>query len=144
MRHIPWTALWILALGALVALTPFHLFPVCPGRVPTVMGGVVPMKCHWMGRAVLGDAALTLTAGLVLFFCRQPAARLAVAVLLAVTGLLIVLTPSMLIGVCAVETMPCRMGTAPALYLLGGLLTLTALCIIMAARRALAGAGRRP
>ncbi len=143
MARFSWSGAAALALALLTALAPFEIFPVCTAAMKTAAGASVPMKCFWTARAVLADAAFAGLAGILLCFLRQPAARRAVGALLALAGLLVVLTPAWLIGVCAGETMPCRMGTAPALYLLGGLAFVTGLCAAAAAGRD-SGPGRRP
>ena len=129
MKRGRFSACAVLALGLLTILVPYGVFPVCEGLIATASGGAVPMKCFWTARAVAGLGALLLFAGLVLFFAKSPPVRFGVALMLLPVGLLTFLVPWKLIGVCASEAMPCRMGTLPALGLLGLFTGVTATAI---------------
>ena len=129
MKEISWGALLLIVLGCLIALTPYHLFPVCKATVPTASGGAVPMKCFWTARAVLGNGGMIAFAGLLLLFVKTPGVRLGAALAPFSAGLLAVMTPHGLIGVCPGETMACHMGTLPALTLLGSFAVLAAIGI---------------
>ncbi len=139
MKGFSWGALALLVLGLLITLTPQFVFPVCSAGVPTASGGVVPMKCFWTARAVLGDGAAIALSGLLLFFIKTPGVRLGAALLPLAAGALAVLTPHWLIGVCPGEMMACHMGTLPALTLLGLLAVLAAACVAGRARKNMAG-----
>ena len=144
MNELPWGAVFTVALGLLVCLAPYHIFPVCEGHSPTS----APMKCFWAARATLGNGGLTIFAGCLLLLSHHAPFRLGVALMLLPVGLLVIVTPGLLIGVCANELMPCHMGTLPALALLGTLLVVTGLGMAHAARKNLAfvrkGKGDRP
>ena len=124
-----------MALGLLVALTPYVLFTVCQTGVPTASGSFVPMKCFWTARASLGNGGLIVFSGLVLCIARHPGVRLGAALVTAAAGTLAILTPVWVIGVCPGGMMPCHMGTRPALILLGLLTVLAAALIALRARR---------
>jgi hypothetical protein len=111
--------LLLIAAGALLASVPHVLLPVCGHGVATAFGGSVPMKCFWTARAELGVGALTAFGGLAYCLCRDTAVRLGIAAMSAAAGLLAVAFPTLLIGVCARETMPCRTGALPGLVLAG-------------------------
>ena len=132
-----WGTFALVMLGTLVVLTPYYVFPVCQASVATAAGGTAPMKCFWSARAALGTGGLTIAAGLLLFFARYSGVRLGIALMLLPVGLLTILAPSALIGVCVTETMPCRMGTLPALSLLGLLVMLTAAVMAFRSGKAL-------
>ena len=137
MKVISWGTFVLVILGTLVVLTPYSVFPICQAAVSTASGGTVPMKCFWSARATLGNGGLIIAAGLLLFFAKHSGVRLGIALMLLPVGLLTILTPSVLIGVCAAETMPCHMGTLPALSLLGLLVMLTAAVIAFRSGKAL-------
>ena len=135
MNKISWGAVLTVALGILVCLTPYTLFPVCEGHITTAAGGAVPMKCFWSARASLGNGGLAIVAGGLLLLSNHAPFCLGVTIMLVFLGLAIILTPGLLIGVCASEMMSCHMGTLPALTLLGLLLMGTAICMAFAARK---------
>jgi hypothetical protein len=135
MKKISWGAFFLVVLGTAIALAPYFLFPVCQASVPTASGGAVPMKCFWTARAALGDGGVIVFSGLLLFFVKAPGVRLGIALAPLLAGALVAATPQWLIGVCPGEMMACRMGTLPALTLLGGGAVITAVCVA-------AGAGK--
>ncbi|MBP3730201.1 MAG: DUF4418 family protein [Mailhella sp.] len=106
-------------LGMLIVLTPYCIFPVCTKMMQLEGGSFAPMKCFWTARSVLGNGSIIILAGIMTCLCRTYALRAALGVMASAAGMVVVLTPSFLIGVCAGETMRCRMQTAPSLYLLG-------------------------
>ena len=124
--HIPGITL-ILA-GTLIALAPYFLVPVCEGHAP--------MKCFWTARAALGTGILIIWGGLLYCLCRDAGTRLGIAAMSAGAALLAIAFPSVLIGVCATETMPCHMGTLPALVLAGSLALAISLTACLRCRRA--------
>jgi hypothetical protein len=139
VKRFSWGAVVTIALGALIVLAPYGLFPVCEAAVLTAAGGSVPMKCFWTARASLGNGGLAIAAGFLLLFAQNPGLRLGLASLVLAAGLLTVLAPTALIGVCRGETMPCHMGTLPALMLLGSLTMLAGAAMIFKAKKAMAG-----
>lgn len=137
MKGFSWGALILTVLGLLIAITPYAVFPVCAVTVPAAAGGIVPMKCFWTARAVLGVGGIIACSGLLLFFIKNPAMRLGMAFAPFAAGLLTVLIPNKLIGVCPGAMMACRMGTLPALTLLGSLVMAAAVCIAVNAKKRL-------
>lgn len=132
-------ALFIMALGIVIAATPEFFFPVCEAQIKTFTGMFVPMKCFWTGKALQGCGASVSFAGLLLLFINSGPMRLGVQLMLFPLGLLIIALPNGLIGVCLKESMPCHMGTLPAATILGvltALLPLVALVRYRLGRRA--------
>ena len=113
--------------GALLALVPIILLPVCEGTIATASGGSVPMKCFWTARTELGAGALVAFGGILYCVFRNAGIRFGIAIMTAGAALLAMAFPTVLIGVCASETMPCRMGTLPAIVLFGALVLVAAL-----------------
>ena len=115
--------------GALSVLFPQFLLPVCQGMVSTGSGGGIPMKCFWTARAEIGAGALVAFGGLLFCVSRDTGVRFGIAAMTAGAALLNIALPTVLIGVCATETMPCHMGTQPALLLVGIVVLLVALIV---------------
>jgi drug/metabolite transporter (DMT)-like permease len=77
------------------------------------------MKCGWTARAETGMGALIMIAGGLLIARGTPETRQAVGVFSIAFGILVVLFPTVLIGMCALADHPCRLLTQPALEILG-------------------------
>ena len=115
--------------GVSLTLMPQFLLPVCQGMAPTASGGGIPMKCFWMARAEIGIGALVVLGGFLYCFSHDAGTRFCLAAMTAGAALLAIAFSTVLIGVCAAETMPCRMGTQPALVLVGAVILLVALVV---------------
>lgn len=110
--------IFLILAGALIAVVPQFILPVCESGVATASGGSVPMKCFWTARAELGTGALVAFCGTLLCVCRDADVRSGIAAVTSAASLLALAFPTILIGMCGAETMPCRMGALPALILL--------------------------
>ncbi len=131
-------------LGLLIAVGPQIIFPICGVRTtesetmqdtpnPKMsmgnestenMGGGAamssPMKCHWTGRAEIGVGALIVLGGLLLLLLRNRQARFGLTLALGLNGILALLIPTVLIGVCGSTRMDCHTLTLPALTIASG------------------------
>jgi hypothetical protein len=123
------TALYALAggmlvLGLLIALTGWYIFPVCEmeGKfVETKAGKLLPMPCGYTARAETGLGALVGLVGLGMIALPSYGSRRAFGVMAVGLGAVVMLVPTMLIGMCAAPDHICRVATQPALLLLGGI-----------------------
>lgn len=122
--HI-WAAV-VLILGILTVLIPWYLFPVCGvGRYAPPAGTFARMHgCDGTLKAATVLGILTMCAGLLPLIFKQHLAGLISAVSTAVIGVLLILFPTVITGVCKVPTMPCVFGTKPALVMAGIVLIL--------------------
>lgn len=112
----------LIVLGIVVILTPWFLFPVCEVEgmyLKTASGTQMPMKCGWTARAETGMGALIIVTGGLLAARTSRETRQAAGVFSIATGVLVILFPTVLIGMCALADHPCRMVTLPALEVLG-------------------------
>ena len=105
-----------IVLGLLIALGPQFLFEVC-----AAMDGNF-MKCHWSAQAEIGIGALIVALGLASLFFASPKIRLGLAIGIFLSGILALLIPYVLIGGCAMDSMPCRKAAFPAITVIGILL----------------------
>ncbi len=112
----------LVILGILIILVPWIIFPVCEMEgiyVVTAAGAKLPMTCGWTARAETGVGALIILAGGLLIARSTRETRQAVGIFSIAMGALVVLFPTVIIGMCKVATHPCRLTTLPALEILG-------------------------
>jgi hypothetical protein len=112
----------LVILGILVILVPWIIFPVCEMQglyVESVSGMKFPMPCGWTARAEIGVGALIVVAGGILIAMKTPETRQAVGVFALALGALVILFPTVLIGMCKLASHPCRTTTLPALEIIG-------------------------
>jgi hypothetical protein len=115
------TGIVIAVLGLLTALIPTVIFKVC-----AAMDGKF-MKCHWTSQTEVAIGIATIVLGLLIVLSKEKAAEAAYAVASAINGVLVILIPTVVIGVCGSHDMPCHSGTQPALIIAGALIIVTAL-----------------
>ena len=112
-------------LGALVITLPHCILPVCEYfgmYMETKMGMLVPMKCHYTAYAEVGVGATIIVASVVLMVSNMVQTKKALSIVGAVLGINVMLLPTYLTGMCGMASMPCRIGTQPALLILGVLI----------------------
>lgn len=100
-----------IVIGIILALIPDVIAPTCP-KMETGMF----MKCHWMGKAVLGSGILVILFGIIYTIAKKRTSRLVVSICNFCLSLYICAVPSFLIGGCMKPEMPCRAKTIPAVY----------------------------
>ncbi|MDR1309144.1 MAG: DUF4418 family protein [Deltaproteobacteria bacterium] len=122
--------------GLLYILVPHHLLPVCefasagssqPHGVSVQemaahdgAGGMSPAHavCFYTARAELGLGLLIVMGAILLAFSGSAGYRAGILALEAGAAAIGALFPTVLIGVCQSQRMPCRAGTLPALIIL--------------------------
>ena len=110
----------LIILAVLIAIVPIFSDCVSAGRMLTLDNGrEIPMKCHWTGRAELGLGLPLLTVGLTLFFSRRRESYRTLGLVGISLGIVTILLPTALIGVCGMPDMPCHSIMQPALILMG-------------------------
>jgi hypothetical protein len=116
MKNRAITGFGAVAAGLLIALGPQYIFKLCP---PAEDGHF--MTCHWTGCAEIGVGLLIAAFGAGLLLFSSPGTRFGLSLAIALTGILAVLLPSVLIGGCMMETMACRRVVFPTLTVIGAL-----------------------
>ena len=115
------TGIVIAILGLITALIPTVILKVCDA-----MDGKF-MKCHWTSQTEVAIGIATLVLGLLVILAKEKAAAAAYAVASAINGVLVILIPTVVIGVCGSAEMRCNSGTKPALIIAGALIVVVAL-----------------
>jgi hypothetical protein len=89
------------------------------------------MKCGYTARAEAAVGALVILAGLTLLALPSRDSRRALGVIGIGLGAVTLLIPTVLIGVCTAADAPCRIGTLPALILLGVLTAIAGIFLVL-------------
>lgn len=92
-------------------------------------GKTISMKCHWSAIAEIAVGIPLLTLSLLLLFTRNKQTHLSLGIMGVVLGVLAILIPTYLIGVCSSDMMICNMLMRPALILAGGLVVIVSLAV---------------
>ncbi len=124
----------LVLLGIVIILTPWIIFPVCEQYGSYAMlqsGGKIPMPCGWTARAESGIGALIAIGGGLLIFRSTPETRQAVGIYTLAMGILVILFPTFLTGMCKMAEHPCRTLTLPALEILGIIVILVGGYLVM-------------
>ena len=106
--------------GFSAILLPSFYACAAEGKAIQLPGGkTLPMKCLWTARAEAGIGAMVLLVGVLLLISRTLESRKFLSLCAFGLGILIVLFPTTLIGVCANPEMPCASVMKPILFLTG-------------------------
>lgn len=116
------TAGLLIVMALLIGIVPQFTDCASQGRQLTLEnGGQMPMKCHWTAIAEIGMAVPLLAAGVLMMVSTRKESLRNLSLLGGLQGILIILLPTWLIGVCANPNMVCNSTMKPALIMLGGL-----------------------
>lgn len=111
-------ALILLAVG--IAVAPLFLECQYYGLTMKLANGMsAPMKCHWTAMAEIGIALPLAAVGAASGFSKSKEARRVLAIVGMALGLVAIMVPAYLIGVCPNEDMLCNALMRPALILMG-------------------------
>lgn len=125
-------ALVVVALA--VAIIPQFTDCQSQGRAITLANGTtIPMKCHWTAQGEIALAVPTLAVGAMMVASRRKESSRYLAVTGAVLGVLIILLPTKIIGVCS-TAMLCNTVMKPSLVALGAVATTVGLLGLVLAR----------
>ena len=105
-------SLLILGLGAFTSIAPYSFAHVCEV-------GEKVMKCHWTGRIELFIGISIALLGLLKLLSSDAKYQLGLNAGILVNALGVILTPTLLIGVCGMKTMHCASVAKPTLIVFG-------------------------
>lgn len=98
-------------------------------------GKTVPMKCHWTGIAEIGVAVPLLLVGIFDITSKRKETFNLLSLMGVVLGALVILFPTVLIGVCANPEMLCNMVMKPGLVLSGSLAIIASAVVFITSRK---------
>ena len=115
-------AVAMVVLALVIGILPGFTDCESQGRaIKTAAGTMIPMKCHWTGRAEMALALPLLGVGALMFRARRKETVRNLGVLGVLMGAVAILLPTALIGVCGSPDMLCNALMRPALILSGSL-----------------------
>lgn len=110
----------MIVLALIIAIVPLFTDCLASGRTLTTADGrSVPMKCHWTAIAEIGLAVPLALIGVFNLTSKRRETFQTLNWIGTALGALVILFPTVLIGVCASDAMPCNMVEKPALILSG-------------------------
>ncbi len=125
-----------IVLALVIGILPLFTDCLSQGKVMTLANGMtVPMKCHWTAIAEIGVAIPLLLVGIFEITSKRKESLTILSVLGVVLGILAILFPTVLIGVCANPMMNCHMVMMPALILSGALVIIASIIVFVTSRK---------
>ncbi|MGQ9554918.1 MAG: DUF4418 family protein [Anaerolineae bacterium] len=116
----------VLAIG--LAVIPQFTDCQSQGKMITLPNGKqIPMKCHWSAQAELALAVPLAAVGVMLAAGKRRETGRFLSITGAILGVLAILVPTALIGVCDSSEMICRTTMEPSVILMGTLVILASL-----------------
>ncbi len=125
-----------IVLALIIGILPMFTDCLSQGRsLELANGKTVPMKCHWTGIAEIGVAIPLLFVGIFEITSKRKESLTILSVLGVVLGILAILFPTFLIGVCANPDMTCNMLMRPGLILAGVLAVIASVIVFVTSRK---------
>ena len=130
----------LIILGLIVAIAPWTFAPVCEVHtaenpnglwIVTSSGKLMPMPCGYTARAEIGVGALLVILGGLAALFLTAGNKLVMGIMGISVGGLVIALPTVLTGMCAMSSHPCRTTTEPVLILLGVVVIIVSLVVIL-------------
>jgi hypothetical protein len=115
-----------IVLGLLAAIGPQTIFQPCLDVMEVCVDGMsnnvfMPMKCYWSAMAEIGPGGAIAILGLLLLCFRKSQMRLGIIFAQTLLGIMAILFPAKLIGICMSKTHDCHLLFYPMILVLGSL-----------------------
>lgn len=115
-----WMGIVLMAIALVIIIVPqFTNCTANGGMVTTEAGKQIPMKCFWTARAEIGAGVLLLAIGLLMLLSKFKESVRNLSILGIILGIITMLFPVYLIGVCATPTMLCATVMKPLMITCG-------------------------
>ena len=125
----------IIVLALTIAIVPIFTDCLANGRSLTTDKGMsVPMKCHWTALAEIGLAVPLVLTGILNITSKRKETLRSLSLVNLVMGALVIMFPTILIGVCAMASMPCNLVEKPLLIMSGILIMGASLVTLFSSR----------
>lgn len=125
----------LIVLALVIGIVPLFTDCLAHGRTLTTDTGMsIPMKCHWTALAEIGVAVPLALVGLFNITSKRKETLQTINTLGLALGVMTILFPTVLIGVCKNPDMPCHMIELPALILSGILVIVAGLVALVNSR----------
>jgi hypothetical protein len=125
-------AVIIVILALVVVIVPQFTNCSAEGKTLTLQNGkTVAMKCAWSARAELALGIPLLALGVLMAVSRRKETLRSLSILDVILGVLIILIPTSMIGVCASAAMDCNSILKPTMIVCGILVILAGLAALV-------------
>jgi hypothetical protein len=119
---------FFIILALVIGIVPQFTDCLAQGKTIALPNGkTIPMKCHWTRQAEVAVAIPLGLVGILTFSSKRRETRRVLSGLGLSLGLVAILLPTTLIGVCASQEMMCNMVMKPTLIFAGALTMATGL-----------------
>jgi hypothetical protein len=127
----------LILLSLAIAIIPSFTDCQAEGKFMTLASGMkIPMVCHWTAQAEIGVGIPLLAVGVMMIFTKRKSGFFILSIMGLVLGIIAILLPTSLIGVCNTMTANCNTIGRPALISLGSLSIAASSGGLVLARRA--------
>jgi hypothetical protein len=126
------TGIIIIILAVSVAVIP--QFTTCGSQgktITTSTGAVIPMKCTWTAHAELALGLVLVTVGVLSMISRRKESIRALSLIGMILGVLVILLPTNLIGVCTTPGMICNSALMPAMIFIGTVIIVVNIALLI-------------
>jgi hypothetical protein len=125
-------AIIIVILALVVVIVPQFTNCSAEGKTLTLQNGkTVAMKCTWSARAELALGIPLLALGVLMAVSRRKETIRSLSILEIILGVLVILIPTSMIGVCASAAMDCNSILKPTMIVCGILVILAGLAALV-------------
>jgi len=114
------SSILIILLAILIGVVPYFFNCQYDGKMLTLENGKqIPMKCYWTARSSSTIAVILLAIGIISGLAKKVETLRALNILGIMLGVVVVLLPTWIIGVCTHPGASCNLVMKPALIFMG-------------------------
>jgi hypothetical protein len=126
------SSILIIILAVLIGVLPLFFNCQHDGKMLTLENGKqIPMKCYWTARVSTALALILLAVGVLLWISQKPETLRVLNILGIIIGVIVILLPTWIIGVCSHPGASCSLVMKPALIFMGSLVVaINLVCLV--------------